>query len=158
MSNQNGYWLCWTTIWTSAKTCPSVSHVPLGLGIGRDAKDSRMLSRIVELAERVRITREGVGCDDRNVKSERLLALLDHHLDKRKDMPKRITRSFGAYLRERSLRCPRAALGMRSRWLRPCFLVHFSTGAMQPPEWIARADLDCAEGLPRCHCADEQGY
>ncbi|KAJ6152206.1 hypothetical protein N7497_006525 [Penicillium chrysogenum] len=35
---------------------------------------------------------------DRNVKSERLLALLDHHLDKRKDMPKRITRSFGAYL------------------------------------------------------------
>jgi translation initiation factor 2B subunit (eIF-2B alpha/beta/delta family)/8-oxo-dGTP pyrophosphatase MutT (NUDIX family) len=35
---------------------------------------------------------------DRNVKSERLLALLDHHLDKRKDMPMRIKRSFGAYL------------------------------------------------------------
>lgn len=35
---------------------------------------------------------------DSKVKWERLLALLDHHLDKRKDMPRRIKRSFANYL------------------------------------------------------------
>ncbi|CAI7655189.1 unnamed protein product [Penicillium glandicola] len=35
---------------------------------------------------------------DSEVKLERLLALLDHHLDKRKEMPMRIKRSFAAYL------------------------------------------------------------
>lgn len=35
---------------------------------------------------------------DSKVKWERLLALLDHHLDKRKDMPMRIKRSFATYL------------------------------------------------------------
>ncbi|KAJ5508157.1 hypothetical protein N7527_010300 [Penicillium freii] len=43
---------------------------------------------------------EGIVHDilDRNIKLERLLALLDHHLDKRKDMPTRIKRSFASYL------------------------------------------------------------
>ncbi|KAJ5399469.1 hypothetical protein N7465_009958 [Penicillium sp. CMV-2018d] len=35
---------------------------------------------------------------DRKIKLERLLALIDHHLDKRKDMPTRIKRSFSSYL------------------------------------------------------------
>ena len=42
------------------------------LGIGRDAKASMMLSRMVELDERVRITREGVGLErvvDKNLDS-----------------------------------------------------------------------------------------
>ncbi|KAF7518310.1 hypothetical protein PCG10_000550 [Penicillium crustosum] len=43
---------------------------------------------------------EGIVHDilDRNIKLERLLALLDHHLVKRKDMPTRIKRSFASYL------------------------------------------------------------
>ncbi|KGO73100.1 Initiation factor 2B-like protein [Penicillium italicum] len=43
---------------------------------------------------------EGIVHDvlDCKVKWERLLALLDHHLDKRKDMPMRIKRSFATYL------------------------------------------------------------
>ncbi|KAJ5835391.1 hypothetical protein N7447_001417 [Penicillium robsamsonii] len=41
--------------------------------------------------------------NDSKAKRERLLALLDHHLDKRKQMPMHIKRSFGTYLQSNIL-------------------------------------------------------
>jgi translation initiation factor 2B subunit (eIF-2B alpha/beta/delta family) len=63
---------------------------------GRESMGAATLNAFLDaLADMEEIITQSL---DRNVKSERLLTLLDHHIDKRKYMPMRIKQSFEAYL------------------------------------------------------------
>lgn len=68
---------------------------------GRESMGAATLNAFLGLlADMEDIVHQDLDC---KIKRERLLALLDHHLEKRRDMPARIKHSFAAYLQSNFL-------------------------------------------------------